>query len=353
MTIADIKKENCLLFECISGSRAYGTDLPSSDTDIKGVFVLPQKQFYGLDYVEQVSSEKNDEVYYELRRFAELLYKNNPNILEMLNTPEDCVLYRHPLFEVFKAGIFLSKQCKETFAGYAFSQIKKARGLNKKINNPAEPERKTPLHFCYVAEKQGAVPLVVWLERRGWRQEDCGLVAITNMRDLYGLYHDSSGEAGFKGILRKENANDVSLSSVPKNMEPVGLMSFNKDGYTKHCKDYRDYWDWVSLRNEERYQNTIQHGKNYDAKNMMHTFRLLDMAAEILEKGQVIVRRPNREELLSIRRGEFLYEDLIEKAEQKLQKIEQLYVISSLPDYPDKARIEELLIAVREDFYAL
>jgi len=351
MTIADIKNANCLLFECISGSRAYGTDLPGSDTDIKGVFVLPKHQFYGLDYVEQVSSEKNDEVYYELRRFVDLLYKNNPNILEMLHSPEECVLFRHPLFEAFQAGMFLSKLCKDTFAGYAFTQIKKARGLNKKINTPVEPERKNPLHFCYVAEKQGAVPLIHWLRNKGWQQEDCGLVAINNMRDLYGLYHDTVGTAGFKGIIKKENANEVALSSVPSNMAPAGLMSFNKDGYTKHCKDYRDYWDWVAARNEERYKNTLQHGKNYDAKNMMHTFRLLDMAAEILETGQVIVRRPNRDELLAIRRGEFLYEDLIARAEQKLQKIERLYPESTLPDFPDKSAIESLLVRTREAFY--
>lgn len=351
MTIDDLKKNNCLLFECISGSRAYGTDLPTSDTDLKGVFVLPKQMFYGLDYIEQISSEKNDEVYYELRRFAELLYKNNPNILEMLNTPEECVLYRHPLFESFRTGLFLSKQCRDTFAGYAMSQIKKARGLNKKINAPAEPRRKTPLDFCYVTEKQGAISLPVWLDRHGWRQEDCGLVAVPHIRDLYGLYHEA-GNPDFRGILRKENANEVALSSVPKGLEPVGYMSFNKDAYTRHCKDYRDYWEWVSQRNEERYRNTLEHGKNYDAKNMMHTFRLLDMAAEILERGEVIVRRPNREELLAIRRGDFGYEELLERAEEKLQAIDRLYKSSPLPDFPDKGRIDALLVAVREAFYA-
>jgi predicted nucleotidyltransferase len=45
-TIQDLKDKNLLLFECISGSKAYGLDLPSSDTDIKGVFILPQTAFY-------------------------------------------------------------------------------------------------------------------------------------------------------------------------------------------------------------------------------------------------------------------------------------------------------------------
>jgi len=40
-----LRKNKCLLFECISGSRAYGLDTPESDTDIKCVFVLPNKLF--------------------------------------------------------------------------------------------------------------------------------------------------------------------------------------------------------------------------------------------------------------------------------------------------------------------
>jgi len=351
MTIADLKSRNLLLFECISGSRAYGTDLPTSDTDLKGVFVLPQAQFYGLDYVEQVSSEHNDEVYYELRRFGELLYKNNPNILEMLATPEDCVLYCHPLFEAFRRENFLSKLCKDTFAGFAFAQIKKARGLNKKINQPMAPTRKTPLDFCYVAEKQGAVPLMTWLERRNWRQEHGGLVVIANMRDLYGLYYDETGEMGYAGIMKKETANDVALSSVPKGTEPAALMSFNKEAYAMHCRAYREYHDWLAARNDERYANTIAHGKNYDAKNMMHTLRLLDVAEEILKDGKLLVRRPNREALLAIRRGDWEYDALIAQAEAKLANIEACYSNSPLPERPDKALIERLWVETRKGFY--
>ena len=55
---------------------------------------MPKEQFYSLDYIGQVNNETNDIAYYELRKFIELCSKNNPNILEMLNVPEDCVLYK-------------------------------------------------------------------------------------------------------------------------------------------------------------------------------------------------------------------------------------------------------------------
>ncbi len=347
LTIQNIKDNGLLLFECISGSRAYGTQLPTSDTDLKGVFVLPREQFYGLVRVPQVSSEKNDEVYYELHRFAELLLQSNPNILEMLASPPDCVLYCHPLFEVFLAQNFLSKQCRDTFAGFAFSQIKKARGLNKKINRPIAPERKTPLDFCYVAEEQGTQRVQQWLDACQWQQEHCGLVALANMPGVYAVFYDESGELGFSGIVRGENANEVALSSIPKGMNRVAVMSFNKDAYSIHCREYREYRAWEANRNEERYQNTLGHGKDYDAKNMMHTIRLLDTALEILEQGQLNVRRPNREHLLAIRAGQYSYEALMQEAEAKLQRIESAYSSSALPDAPDRALIERLLVETR------
>ena len=82
MDINTLKQSGSIIFECISGSRAYGLDTPASDTDIRGVYILPQDQFYSLNYIEQISNETNDIVYYELRKFIELLSKNNPNILE-------------------------------------------------------------------------------------------------------------------------------------------------------------------------------------------------------------------------------------------------------------------------------
>jgi len=42
MTINELKNSNLILFECISGSKAFGLNTPSSEADIKGVFYLPK-----------------------------------------------------------------------------------------------------------------------------------------------------------------------------------------------------------------------------------------------------------------------------------------------------------------------
>lgn len=351
LTIQDLKDKNLLLFECITGSKAYGLDLPSSDTDIKGVYVLPEDLFYGLDYVGQINDAKNDQVYYELRRFVELLYKNNPNLLELLYSTEPFVLYKHPLFDLLKPSLFLSKLCKDTFAGYAQQQIKKAKGLNKKIMNPMQKERKVVLDFCYVQYEQGTVELKKWLTKNNYKQENCGLVNIPHIKDVYGLYYEKEN-TNYKGIVREKTVDTILLSSVLRGAKQEAILYYNKDGYKKYCKDYKAYWDWVSLRNNARYDNTITHGKNYDAKNMMHTFRLLDMAIEILGEGIINVKRPNREELLEIRKGIFLYDDLIVKAEKKIVLIKELYKTTQLQIKPDKAKVEAVLVQIRKSFYS-
>lgn len=343
-----------LLFKGISGSQAYGLALPHSDVDMKGIFVLPQKEFYGLQYTDQLNNESNDLVYYELKKFVDLLVKNNPNILELLSTPDDCVLYRHAVMNQLQPGRFLSRLCNQTFAGYASAQIKKARGLNKKIVNPVDRKHKYVADFCYVVHGQGSVPLKHWLSLNNYQQNDCGLVRIDHMRDVYALFHAGqfTVPVAMQGIDSGEAANDVVLTSVPAGVNPLAVMSFNKDGYSRYCREYKDYWDWVEKRNAERYENTVSHGKNYDAKNMMHVFRLLNMAEDIARYKQVNVRRAEREWLLRVRTGEFLYEDLVSQAEEQIQRIDELFNVSDLPDQPEVQYADAVLVSMREAFYA-
>jgi hypothetical protein len=352
MTLEQLSKEpQHLLLKSISGSRAYNLDLPSSDTDVKGIFVLPKKEFYGLTYTGQVANESNDETYFEIGKFIELLCKNNPNILELLSVPEKWLLFRHPLMDLIKTEKFLSRLCFDTFAGYARTQIKKATGLNKKINRSFEKERKSPLDFCYVTVNNGAIPLTEWMEKHDLIQNDCGLVKLDHFRDTYLIYHGAQAGEGIKGIVSGPLANDVQLSSIVKGAESQAVLYFNKDAYSVYCREYLEYWEWVGKRNEARYQNTLSHGKSYDSKNMMHTFRLLSMAEEIALYHRVIVHREDRDFLLRIRAGEFEYEELMDRVEEKMLRIEEAYQKSDLPEDPEPGLGEELLVRIRENFY--
>ena len=47
LTINWVKQNRLLVFEAITGSKAYGLDTAQSDADIRGVFILPKDMAQG------------------------------------------------------------------------------------------------------------------------------------------------------------------------------------------------------------------------------------------------------------------------------------------------------------------
>lgn len=329
MTIAELRAKGLILFEVVAGSHAYGLATPDSDMDIKGVFYLPRDIFYAGEYIAQVADEKNDVVYYELGRFFELLSKSNPSALELLASPADCVRMKHPLLADLNIGDCLSLEAVKTFSNYAMVQVKKAKGLNKKINNPMVQKRKTLLDFCYILEANAAKPFMCWLEGKGWQQANCGLAKVDHCKGTYALYHDTT-KAMYKGILATADSCEVSCSSIPKGEKLEAYLVVNQDSFTQHCKSYREYFEWESKRNEKRYLANLEHNAGYDAKHMMHTLRLMEVAKDILLKQYLGVRRANREELLKVKTGVYTYEELLEKATMLQAEIDELSDTSDL-----------------------
>lgn len=84
---------------------------------------------------------------------------------------------------------------------------------------------------------------------------------------------------------------------------------------------------------------------------MMHTIRLLQVAAGILEEGVLKVKRANRNELLAVKSGAYDYDELLEKADGLMQRIETAYSTSSLPERPDLQKTESTLVNMRATLY--
>ncbi len=364
-TIQQLRDQNMIIFESVSGSNAYGTNTPESDRDIRGVFIQPLNDVLKYDFVEQVSDEKNDVTFYELGRFMHLIAGNNPNILELLAVPDDCIIYRHPLFSILENHKydFLSKKVRWTFAGYAIAQIEKARGYNKKMNwEESQMTRKTVLDFCYVLHNNGSMPFQQWMEyskvattwsTRDMTQKNFGLAAIDHGHDLYAMYFINDPIWGI--VSDEEKANQVQLFSIPKGVDSVAYLYFNKDGYSSHCKKYSEYQTWLKERNPNRFKMNKAHGKNYDSKNLMHCMRLLEMVEEILDKKELIVRRPKEhiDLLMKIRRGEMEYEELLSLAESKISALDDKWMKSSLPENVNKELVSEVLLKIRKQFYKI
>lgn len=359
------------IFECIIGSTAYGTNLPTSDVDIKGVYRQPNSDILGLKYQEQRNIDK-DTTFYEVRRFIDLLGSANPTVLEMLFVDGRFIKHIDPSFQIIRDQRykFLTKNCANSFGGYAVAQIKKAKGLNKKMNWEKERiERKGILDFCtvFLPTSGNTTVLNDWLSKKGFKHEYIGLTKLDKMPGCYGMYYDSNaafrskvadyqddnylGERllplGYRGIAG-EDSNDVRLSSIPKNEICVGIMYFNKDAYSIHCKEYREYVGWLENRNESRYVDTMTAGQQIDSKNIMHCVRLIDCALEIAETGNLTVFRPNAAELLKIRKGECDLNEIIEQCEKKIAKMDELFKQSNLPDTVSLDFKHDLILQVRK-----
>ena len=418
----DYIRENGLLYEYIRGSQAYGTALTKdmgtsavSDVDTGGVFISPKEEIFGLNefYVDMVSDEKNDNCWYELGKYLKLISLSNPNIIESLWIPDNCILFTTPIFEAIKSNrkLFLSKKIYETFGGYAESQIKKARGLNKAIVNPVN-EKLTPLDFIYTFYGQGSSNIVNWLSHRGLKQRYCGLVAINNMRECYGVYYDwmthieveyggrdefinlvnralnnndlynfpNFGDfmhflnslcdyyeisyyeisesikdkecLGYRGIINvDETSNELRLANIPKNETTICHIVYNDFGYKKHCLDYKRYQDWVRDRNPNRYE--LNKRTNYDSKNMMHMFRLIRTCTEALidEELHIDRRGIDADFLIDIRLGKYSYEELIGMLEVEKSKMDEAYRNSKLQDNVNINDVNSILVSARNEYY--
>ena len=381
-----LKEEGCILYEVIVGSQAYGTNVETSDIDKKFVYIMPEDSILGFDYVPQIEVDK-DYCGYEIKTFLEFISVNNPSVIEMLYSPEKCVLH---IDEAFKKVIenkekFITKKAKDSFAKYAIKQIKKARGLNKKQNiEQGSVVRKDILDFCYVIQGEKSISWKKWNSELGFEEKFLGITNIPHAKDLYAVFYDRdaflcfsdsipenlrenakvfrkekglSMGFGYKGLAKvggSENAaesNQLRLSSIPKGEVPICNIYFNKDAYTSHCKDYKEYMEWVENRNTARYVDTVKHGQQIDGKNMSHCMRLIRMSKEIGRGEGIKVFREDREELLAIRRGEVDLETLIQTAESEIELIDSIYESSNLPEKVDHHFVNDLLIKIRKEFY--
>jgi len=351
MNLEQLKASGKIFFECVSGSHAYGLSTPKSDVDIRGFFYHSNNDYLGLvDPPQQVGDKKNDITYYSLKRSFELLMTANPNIIELLWMPEDCVKSKTPLMEklIENRDLFISKKCFYTHSGYAYAQIKKATGQNKKVNNPQPEERPKKENFCWIIRTvdpnvepcnncdgslwsswslQSEFPCrPIPLGQTGIDLSKWHVAAVEHISNTYRMYY--YGENA-KGVFRGDDM--LVCESIPKEDENSkfqgSLLVYNKHEYEKALKDHKSYWDWMKNRNENRWVDQEKGKLHYDQKNLMHCMRLLMSGENILNAGFPIVRfeGSNRDYLMSIRNGEMKYEDIMAEVEKRMANLQKLY----------------------------
>jgi predicted nucleotidyltransferase len=106
--------------------------------------------------------------------------------------------------------------------------------------------------------------------------------------------------------------------------------------------------DKTNASNPKRKQTIEQYG--YDVKFAYHVVRLLCQVEQIMVEGDLDLER-NREQLKSIRRGEWTIEELQDYFTTKERALEAVYLTSHLPYGPDQDRIKTILLQCLEMHY--
>lgn len=372
MNVEELKASNKILYEVVAGSVAYGTNTPESDIDIRGIFWVPPQSYLSFnEKIEQIANNKNDIVYYTLYRFLELAQTANPNIIELLWMPEDCIRYRSPLLNPLfdQRNAFISKKAYFTHAAYAKAQIGKAKGQNKWINNPQPVERPSREDFCYLIlasdysdgvvryyDKFGGAGQALckgetkidWIiknlgmpfrpkklssfpeDSRKYYLNNCKVAGLEHVPNTYRLYAYGNNEPLFKN-------NVLVTSSIPIDDEWskfIGLLIYNEQEYDMAVKDWQNYWTWKKERNDARWVSQERGEIDYDAKNMSHCMRLMLSAENILVNGEPIVRFAGKQlqMLKDIRAGKWQYAEIMKNVNDLSARLEEAHKSSSLPD---------------------
>jgi predicted nucleotidyltransferase len=340
-----------VLFSCVAGSRAYGTHTPESDEDLRGVYAVPARSYLALEPpVPQVADERGNIVYFSLRRLIALLSVANPNVLELLFMPADCIRESAPEMQrlIASRSVFITRQCGETHIGYALSQVRKARGQNKWVNDPKPVEPPAKEDFCYIIGRdrlqhsEGAPCRPITLARAGWRLEEYHAARLEHAANTFRLYH--YGPAA-RGVFRGDVLVCESIPEADEGLRFAGLLLFNEQAWKQSLADHHNYWKWRRDRNDSRWRQQESGELDFDSKNLMHTMRLLLSGRSILRNGEPVIRfsGPDLELLLDIRAGKLGFERIMAIANEVIAECETLKDQTHLPEACDPRLANQLL----------
>jgi len=167
---------------------------------------------------------------------------------------------------------------------------------------------------------------------------------LDGFRDCYKLYLGNGNQ--------KLESNEPTTSKIDKVEQDKwdAILYWNREAYSTHCKEYREYRNWLINRNEDRVATNKSHGQKFDSKNILHLVRLIMTAEEIPTQHTINVdRSKEREYLLSIKRGELELKDIIEEWGQRAVNLKLLYDNSNLKNEVNLETVKQLELKIRKN----
>jgi hypothetical protein len=297
----------CVVLEATVGSRAWGLATEGSDTDLRGVFVLPFSWTTGLlDPPTTLTSADGSITYWEHRKAIHQALRADPNTLELLFV--ESVRPVDPIGEWLLAerDAFVSADLFGSFGRYAVSQLGKLTRSARLAEH-----RGLLLDWLREVPAPGLDEVAARLARISPRpaptRADGILAAKAYVKQLYGSLYD-------QGLLE---ARDI-----------ASLARYAREG---------------GLQPEP--------ARELRPKNAYNLLRLIHVATSWLRTGrpELEMKGVVRDRLMEVKAGAVDLDTVLAEAERLMPDLEAARDASRLPARPDMARGDALLRRIADE----
>lgn len=309
-----------IVFLCVAGSHSYGTNIETSDIDIRGVALDSLESVLGISSsFEQFVDTETDTTIYSLTKFIKLVKDCNPNIIEMLFCKPEHYFWLSEVGELLlnNRKLFLSKKAYYTFGGYAHAQLNRLENALVRDEEALTEEEKLK-HI-----------------NRSVTNANISFIEKFSMpEDAIKTYVGSFDN-------KPELLIDINLKGYP--------LSHLRSSIEEMTNVLRTFNNTVGQRNKKKDDLHLN-------KHMMHLIRLYLMCNEILKDGDLHTYREEHELLMNIRNGYYRTKDGGVKPEfydmlNRLEKeSEELYKASALPKVVNKDLLDELMLKIFKEY---
>lgn len=303
----------------LAGSYSYGTNIETSDIDLRGITLNQKSDLIGLTQFEQYVDENTDSVIYTFNKIITLLLNCNPNTIELLGLNQEHYLYLNDIGQMLldNRKLFLSKRAINSFGGYADAQL---RRLQNALARDSFPQSEKEKHIFNSVKN-----------------------AMYDFNNHYKSFESGSMEIFIDKAVNPELETEIFVNA---NMKHYPLRDYSGMWNTM-ANVVRDY-EKIGKRNKKKDDLHLN-------KHAMHLIRLFMMALDILEKGEIVTYRSAEHDLLmDIRFGKYqkvdgtFHESFYELLADYEKKLHYAAEKTDLPDEPDMKAVQDLVMTINE-----
>lgn len=325
------------LYYGVFGSHLFGTNVPESDHDYKGIF-LPTVNDILLQRAGKPSihrntnksnhtkntAKDNDIELFTLQGFLKLCAEGQTAALDMLFTPTHHWIHHSPEWSYLQQNKDkLIHKGMSAFVGYCKNQAAK---------------------YGVKGSRLEAAELAVQLM--------CTYPSHHRLRDYWGEIEEWVEEAKKTGeYCDEKDGQTIYFIDIVQCKGPNGEMvdHLEINGRKVPCHSKVNYAKATFQRIIDTYGERAKKAKDHkgiDWKALMHAVRIAKEAEELLLTGHITLPRPEKDLLVDIRKGNLSYDKVAALIEEGLLKVNDAVEKSTLPSSIDVEFWNDFLLSV-------